>query len=182
MTERIYLTGFMTSGKSTLGSILANVLGWNFYDLDKEIEKLENTTVTEIFEIKGEKYFRELETKILTDFSKEEKVVVALGGGALNNDKNFKIISESGKLIYLKVSPEIIYKRIRRKTDRPLFKEFVLQENSKEAFIEKIESMLTEREKYYNKADMIFQIDNTPIGKSVDKLAKQINRLIHEKN
>ena len=176
MTQRIYLTGFMTSGKSTLGSILANVLGWNFYDLDKEIESLEAVKVTEIFETKGEEYFRELETKILTDFSQKDKVVVALGGGALNSDRNFSIISESGKLIYLKVSPEIIYKRIRRKTDRPLFKEFVLQENSEEAFIEKIKGMLTEREKYYNRADLVFQVDNTSIGKTVDKLAKQIKR------
>lgn len=176
MTQRIYLTGFMTSGKSTLGSILANVLGWDFYDLDKEIESLEAIKVTEIFETKGEEYFRELETKVLTDFSQKEKVVVALGGGALNNDKNFSVISETGKLIYLKVSPEIIYKRIRKKTDRPLFKEFVLQENSEEAFIEKIKGMLTEREKYYNRADLVFQVDNTSIGKTVDKLAKQIKR------
>jgi len=180
MIERIYLTGFMTSGKSTLGSILANVLGWNFYDLDKEIEKVENIKVTEIFEKNGEEYFRELETKQLTQFSKTENVIIALGGGALNSSKNYKIISESGKLIYLKVTPEIIYKRIRKKTDRPLFKEFVLQENSKEAFIEKIEGMLSEREKYYNKADIIFNVDNTPIGKTVDKLAKQISRLIHK--
>ena len=179
MVQRIYLTGFMTSGKSTLGSILANVLGWDFYDLDKEIEITENIKVTEIFETKGEQYFRELETKKLIEFSKTENVIVALGGGALNNDENYKIISESGKLVYLKVSPEIIYKRIRRKTDRPLFKEFVLQENSEEAFIEKIKGMLVAREKYYNRADMVFTVDDTPIGKSVDKLAKQINKLIY---
>jgi len=182
MQERIYLTGFMTSGKSTLGKILANVLGWNFYDLDKEIESKENKKVTEIFETNGEKYFRDIETQILKYLSIDKKVVISLGGGTIVNDDNVKFITQNGKLIYLKVQPEIIYTRLKKKTDRPLFKEFVLAENSKEDFINKIESMISEREKYYNKADLVFDVDNSPIGLTVDKLAKIVNRMILEKN
>lgn len=182
MLDRIYLTGFMTSGKSTLGSILANVLGWNFYDLDQEIEKDERKRVTEIFEINGEPYFREIETNKLKSLSKEKKVVISLGGGTIVSEENVNFITNNGKLIYLKVEPEIIYTRIKKKTDRPLFKEFVLAENSKEDFIIKIKSMLDEREKYYNKANLVFDVDNSPIGITVDRLAKIVKKTISEEN
>lgn len=182
MLERIYLTGFMTSGKSTLGRILANVLGWNFFDLDREIEKDEGLRVTEIFETKGESYFRNIEKIKLAELSKGKNVIISLGGGTIVNEQNVKFIEENGTLIYLKVEPEIIYTRIKKKTDRPLFKEFVLSEKSKEDFIDKIKSMLAEREKYYSKADMVFDVDNSPIGITVDRLAKIVNRKIHEKN
>lgn len=182
MLNRIYLTGFMTSGKSTLGRILANVIGWKFYDLDKELEREEGIKVTEIFERKGEPYFRKKESEKLKELSKVKKVIISLGGGTIANEENAAFITKRGKLIYLKVDPEIIYTRIKKKTDRPLFKEFVLAENSKEDFIKKISSMLKEREKYYLKADLIFNVDNSPIGLTVDKLAKRINRIIIEEN
>lgn len=182
MLERIYLTGFMTSGKSTLGRILANVLGWNFYDLDKEIEIDEEKRITEIFELKGEPYFRRIEANKLKSLSEGKNLIISLGGGTIVNDDNVKFITQKGKLIYLKVKPEIIYTRIKKKTDRPLLKEFVLAENTKEDFIEKISSMLSEREKYYKKADIFFEVDNSPIGITVDKLAKIVNKIIVENN
>ncbi len=182
MIEKIYLTGFMTSGKSTLGRILANVLGWNFYDLDVEICKDENKTVTEIFELKGEKYFREIESIKLKDLSFHKNVIISLGGGTLISDENVNFIKQNGYLVYLKVTPEIIYSRIKKKTDRPLFKEFVLEENSKEDFMKKINNMLLEREPYYYKANLVFDVDNSPIGQTVDKFAKVLNRVIIEKN
>lgn len=182
MLDRIYLTGFMTSGKSTLGRILANVLGWNFYDLDQEIEKDEKKRVTEIFETSGESYFRKTESEKLKSLSKEKKVVISLGGGTIVNEENVNFIVTNGKLVYLKVEPEIIYTRIKKKTDRPLFKEFVLAENTKEDFIIKIKSMLDEREKYYKKANIVFDVDNSPIGITVDRLAKIVNKIINEEN
>jgi shikimate kinase len=182
MLNRIYLTGFMTSGKSTLGRILANVIGWRFYDLDKELESQEGMKVTEIFENNGETYFREKESEKLKELSKVKKVIISLGGGTIANEDNSNFIRNSGKIIYLKVDPEIIYTRIKKKTDRPLFKDFVLAENTKEDFIRKISSMLKEREKYYLKADLIFSVDNSPIGITVDKLAKIVNRIIIEEN
>jgi shikimate kinase len=182
MLERIYLTGFMTSGKSTLGRILANVLGWNFYDLDKEIELDESKRVTEIFELKGEPYFREIESQKLKKLSLEKKVIISLGGGTIVNEENVNFIVKNGKLIYLKVEPEVIYTRLKKKTDRPLFKEFVLADKSKEDFIIKINTMLGEREQYYKKADLIFDVDNSPIGITVDRLAKIVNRVLIAEN
>ncbi len=182
MIKRIYLTGFMTSGKSTLGKILANVLGWNFYDLDFEIEKDEEIKIAEIFKTKGEKYFRKAESIKLKKLSEKDFSIISLGGGTLVNDDNLKTILKTGKLVYLKVPPEIIYRRIKNKIDRPLFRDFVLEGNSKETFIKKIEDMLKERNKYYCQADLIFKIDNSPVGITVDKLAKSIKKLLYEKN
>ncbi len=182
MIKRIYLTGFMTCGKSTLGKIIANCLGWDFFDLDVEISKDKKQTITEIFETKGEKYFREIESQKLRNLSNHKNVIISLGGGTLINDANVKFIKENGHLVYLRVDPEVIYTRIKKKTDRPLFKEFVLAENSKEEFLVKINSMLKEREPYYYQADMVFDVDNSPIGKTVDRFTKIINKVIIEKN
>jgi shikimate kinase len=182
MVKRIYLTGFMTSGKSTLGQILANVLGWNFYDMDKELENDEGKKVSEIFETKGEQYFRNIESLKLQKLSATDFSIISLGGGTLINDNNLKLILQTGKLVYLKVTPEIIYKRIKNKIDRPLFRDFVLSGNSKEMFIKKIEGMLEERNKYYNKADLYFNVDDSPIGITVDRLAKSIKKILYEKN
>ena len=123
---RIYLTGFMTSGKSTIGPILANVLGMGFYDLDKEIEKAEGSTVVEIFEKKGEAYFRQVEKNLLENFSKQNNIIVSLGGGTITNIDNLNLLKRTGKIIYLKVSIDVLYKRLKNKTDRPLFRDMVL--------------------------------------------------------
>lgn len=183
IVERIYLTGFMTSGKSTIGPILANVLGWKFYDLDRVIEELEKTTVVDIFEQKGENYFREIEHTFLQKFSNSKKLILALGGGTIAFERNLKLLSNSGKVVYLKSSPEIIYKRIKNKIDRPIFRDLVLSENSKpEDFIERINKLLKEREPYYLTADICIDTDKTSIGVTVDKLAKILTRVIDEKN
>lgn len=180
--KRIFLTGFMTSGKSTIGPILANVLGWDFYDLDKVIEQLEEKTVVEIFDDKGEDYFRKLESETLSRLANQEKVVISLGGGTINNNNNIDLIKNSGILVYLKVSPDVLYKRLRNKIDRPLFKDLVLDEKSEDEFIERIKEILNSREKYYNQALLIINTDETKIGITVDNLAKQIKHLINGKN
>ena len=105
----------MTSGKSTIGPIVANVLGWDFFDLDKVIEKNECKSVVEIFESDGEEYFRKVETDTLKLLSKEEKVVISLGGGTMASEENLAVVKRTGKVVYLKVSPEVLYKRLKYK-------------------------------------------------------------------
>ena len=182
MISRIYLTGYMTSGKSTIGPILANVIGWNFYDLDQVIEIEQGKSVVEIFEEHGEEFFRDYETETLSRLSKLDNVIISLGGGTISNNNNISIIKNSGKLIYLKVSPDIIYKRIRNKINRPLFRDLVLSENSEDDFLEKINQHLEDRVKYYEKADITIDTDQSRIGVTVDKLAKQIKRMLNENN
>ncbi len=180
--KRIYITGFMTSGKSTVGPILANVLGFEFIDLDKEIESQENLSIVEIFEKKGEAYFRELETHVLTRFSQKDDLVISLGGGTITNDTNFAIIRKTGKIIYLKVAPNVLYKRLKNKIDRPLIRDMVLNGNSEKDFVEKIEELLQKRSKYYERADLIIESDMQPLGVTIDKIAKKISVLFDEKN
>lgn len=178
----IYITGFMTSGKSTVGPILANVLGWNFYDLDKEIENREQKSVVEIFETKGEDYFRGIETEILTELSKLGNVVISLGGGTIANEVNFRILKTTGKIIYLKVSTDILYRRLKNKIDRPLFRDLTLGQSTEEDYKLKINEILETRIGYYEKADLVISTDTTRIGITVDVIAKKIKALLHEEN
>src|SRR5690606_40072973 len=94
MKQIIYLTGFMGSGKSTIGPILANTLGWDFYDLDRVIENKTGKKVREIFEQDGESFFRSLETETLEELSELDKTIISLGGGTMANAENIKIRSE----------------------------------------------------------------------------------------
>lgn len=164
----------MAAGKSTIGPILANTLGWNFYDLDKEVEKKESLKVVEIFEQKGEDYFRKSETALLEKLSQDDDSIISLGGGAIASDVNFRIIKSTGKIIYLKSSPEMAYKRLRFKRDRPAFVFEGEEVPLKEEFLERINKLLESRKKYYEQADFVIDTDNQTVGKTVDIIAKYI--------
>jgi shikimate kinase len=174
MTNKIYLTGFMGSGKSTIGPILANTLGWDFYDLDSIIEQKEDKKISRIFEENGEDYFRNLEKEILKDLAGREKVIVALGGGTITNQENIDFLKKSGNIIYIKISAESAYKRLRFKRDRPILLRNGTVNLSKDEFIGKIQQLLSDRNKYYEQADIIIETDNLPIGVTIDKIAKVI--------
>jgi shikimate kinase len=182
MLKRVYLTGFMTCGKSTIGPVLANTLGWEFLDLDQVIEKQETLSVVRIFELKGEEYFRNLERQVLNEVTKRDNIIVALGGGTITNPVNFRMMKQSGKIIYLQSSPEKIYVRIKGKLDRPLFKDLVMENRPKEDFIERISNLLNDRKKYYEKADYVYNTDVDSLGMTIDLIAKKIEKLLNEKN
>jgi shikimate kinase len=183
MTKKIiYLTGFMASGKSTIGPILANTLGWNFLDLDRLIEEAAGKSVRTIFEENGEDYFRELETQTLKKTCELESYIIALGGGTIANQKNLEIIKSSGYLIYLESSPEETYKRLRFKRDRPALLFDGDEEPTKSQFMEKINSLLQKRINYYNQADLKINTDNCQVGKTVDKLSHIIKKELYGEN
>jgi len=172
-----FLAGFMASGKSTIGPIVANTLGWTFLDLDKEIEKRENRKITKIFEEDGEDYFRHKETEILKDISNSQNLIISLGGGTMIIQENREFIKKNGKLIFLRSSPEVAYRRLKHKRDRPI----LLLDNNVEAaenvVIERIKSLMKKRMKYYQKADYIFDTDYDSIGKTVDKISRLMIKL-----
>ena len=169
-----YLTGFMAAGKSTIRPILANTLGWDFYDLDKEVEKKEGMKIVDLFNKKGEDYFRKSETEILTQLSSKNEVIISLGGGAIASEENFNIIKSTGKIIYLKFSAEMAYKRLRFKGDRPAFIFEGEELLTKEQFIERINELFNSRKKYYEQCDFTVDTDSQSVGKTVDKIAKFI--------
>jgi len=118
----IALTGFMGSGKSSVGKELAKKLGFKFVDTDDMIEKTAGVSINEIFARHGEKYFREIEAKIIKDISKENSLVIATGGGAVLNPENIKNLRVNGVVVYLSVTPEQVYERVKNETHRPLLK------------------------------------------------------------
>jgi len=123
-TPGIYLVGFMGCGKSTVGSALADELGWSFYDLDQEIEKAAGASVTEIFDQRGESEFRLLETEALRKRVYNVRTgmpqVIALGGGAFTSEENFALASNHGVTIWLDAPLEVIEPRIAAETHRPM--------------------------------------------------------------
>ncbi len=117
----IYLVGFMGSGKTTVGALLAEQLDWPFSDLDQIIEESQKTSISEIFETKGGQYFRKLEHAALKGIIHKKPAVVALGGGTVIQAENRKLIYEAeGITIWLEVSFEVLWSRCANLKHRPL--------------------------------------------------------------
>jgi shikimate kinase len=122
---RVYLTGFMGSGKTTVGSLLARRLGWTFVDLDAEVERAAGCSVREVFASRGEAAFRAFEHHALAATLAAEDVVVATGGGTLTFAANRELVGPRGFVVWLNASFDTIRRRIGAlgKEDRPLFKD-----------------------------------------------------------
>lgn len=151
MHSRIYLIGFMGSGKTTHGKQIARMMGYDFLDIDHWIVEQEGKTIPEIFDEEGESRFRELETAAINQVRKMQKVVIATGGGLPCHADNMQMLKASGLTIYLKLSPEALLSRLKvSKTRRPL-----LEGKSEEEMYAAIRKMLDEREPWYRQADMI---------------------------
>ncbi|MCO6499724.1 MAG: shikimate kinase [Vicingus serpentipes] len=166
-TTKIFLIGFMGSGKSTLGKKIASQLNIGFLDLDYFIEEQENQTIQEIFDKHGEVYFREKEREVLkTVAEKKEELVVALGGGTPCFYDNMEIINRSGVSVYLKYNSGILTDRLMNvKTERPLIKN-----KSKEELLSFINDMLLSREKFYNQSQFILEGKNIKAEDIIDLL------------
>lgn len=167
----------MGAGKSTIGPILANTLGWEYFDLDKIIEEKLDMRIVEIFEKRGEKFFREHERKMLEEISRSRSAIVSLGGGTMANQSNLKLLRETGKIIYLKATINSLFKRLEFKRDRPNLK-IPDGEPTEEKLVKRITELYNVREKYYNQSDFIVETDEKSIGLTVDRIA----RIIHEEN
>lgn len=117
----IYLIGMMGAGKTTTGRALAKLLEKNFADLDERIEKEGHLTINEIFRTKGETYFRAQEKRVLREAAHHlTDTVVATGGGIVLNPENIEQMRQTGRLIYLATSIEVLWARVKEKKDRPL--------------------------------------------------------------
>ena len=164
----IAFVGLMGVGKTTLGMKLASKLGYYFIDCDQEIEDREGKTITEIFAQKGEKYFRDVEKKIIQEIiSRDEEIVLSLGGGAFIDDENRKIIKEKCLTIWLYATIDTILQRVGNKNNRPLLK----QKNRREVLRELAEK----RYPLYAEADCKFDTSNENHENLIAKIIKKIN-------
>ncbi|MBS6602467.1 MAG: shikimate kinase [Brachyspira sp.] len=153
MKNNIALTGMMGSGKSSVSKELSKLLPeYSLIDIDNEIEKTTNKKISEIFLKFGEPHFRILETDKIQKFVYGKKQIISLGGGAFEDEFNRKIILENCTVIYLKTTPEEIYRRIKNETHRPLL--------AKKFSIERIADIIKRRAVNYEKADIIIDTDN----------------------
>jgi shikimate kinase len=151
MSDRLYLIGFMGSGKSSQGKILAGKLGWRFVDMDERIEELSGLSIPQIFKKHGENYFRLKESEVLQTLSEREHVVISTGGGVPCHHDNMDLMNETGLTIYLKLPPAALLGRlVSSRTERPL-----LKSKSEEELEQYIIEKLKEREPFYNQAKIV---------------------------
>jgi shikimate kinase len=156
----IVLIGYMASGKTSVGKKLAKKLNYNFIDLDDFIEERENRSVTEVFKIKGEVYFRKQEALYLNMLLKSEtNTILSVGGGTPCYSGNMDVILNSNKVksIYLKASLKtLVNKLMKKKATRPL----IAHIQTKTEMTEFIGKHLFERIQFYNQAEIQVSIDN----------------------
>lgn len=164
--KNLVLVGFMGSGKSTVSSMLSNILGMERISTDDCIEKIEGRTIADIFQGSGEEYFRAIEEKVVQDLAMQDNKVIDCGGGVILNPKNLEALKRGGILFYLQASPQCIYKRIKNEKNRPIL-------NVKD-ILGKIEELLNVREGLYSQADYIIVTDD----RSAENIAEEIARII----
>ena len=168
---RIFIVGPMASGKSTLGKELAQTLNIDFVDTDKEIEKKAGAEISWIFEVEGERDFRERETKVLKKSINKDDVVISTGGGIVTVKENRVLMTAKGKVIYLKTPLELQLKRTEKDKKRPL-----LAKGNKKKILEALKK---EREPRYEEiADITIDQNGQKNRKSIideiiDKLSNK---------
>lgn len=170
--RHIFLTGFMGSGKSTLGKNLAAKLSLAFTDLDAFIEEREKRSIAGIFEKNGEVQFRALENKYLTEIcSITEPAVIALGGGTVCFKNNLELIKNAGLLIYIQLSAGALASRLSTGTEkRPLLKGL-----SGDTLLKEISERLAAREPFYRQAHLVIDGLNTPAKQLAQKIVDHFN-------
>lgn len=159
-TPGIYLVGFMGSGKSTIGRLLADELGWRFVDLDHEIERAEGESVPSLFETRGEEEFRGIEHRVLRrlvrDIENGHPYVVALGGGAFAQPRNSEMLANNGVAIWLDCPLDIVESRVGRSHHRPLARD-----------LDAMRRLYRSRREHYSKADYRIEVDDREPGTHV---------------
>jgi len=163
----ITIVGLMGVGKTTIGSKLAEKLGYYFIDLDQEIEDREHKTIPEIFAENGEKYFRDLEVKIIQEITaRDEEIVLSLGGGAFMNEGIREIIKKKAVTIWLYASIDEILHRIGGKNNRPLLN----GKNKREI----LEELAKKRYNIYALADFKFDTSHDNHDVLINKIIEKI--------
>ncbi len=164
-TPGLYLVGFMGSGKSSIGRLLADELGWSFADIDEDIEKEQGVSIAEIFDTRGEEQFRRLEheaiRKRVRDVEHGRPLVLALGGGAFIDPANRGLLEERGVTLWLDCSFPRICSRLEGQTHRPLARH-----------PDKIRQLYDDRRDAYSQAEYRIEADTDDAGAVVAEILK----------
>lgn len=165
---KIILIGFMGVGKTVIGKKLAKKLNIRWVDIDEEIEKREQKSIENIFEVYGEGYFRGLENNLLKELVNQDNIVISTGGGILKKEENYSILKNEENVVFLDANVDTIIKNLSLNKDeinrRPLLKNSI-------NLYKTIENLLYERyEKYISVSN--FKIDTN--DKNIDEVVSQI--------
>ena len=164
MKKNLVLTGMMGVGKSTIGKKLAKKLKLKFIDVDKVIEKKEKSTIREIFENKGENYFRKIEKQVTLDQLSKTESLIALGGGAFLNLSIRKEVKSSGISFWLDLDLKFLVSRLKNVRKRPLLNKDNLEET--------INRIYSERKKIYSESDFRIKMKSMNIEMVTNKIIK----------
>lgn len=168
---RIFLLGFMAAGKTTIGKKLAQKLNFNFFDLDFYIEKKHKATISYIFNLVGEEGFRLIEHRTLLEILNYDNYILSTGGGTPCFYNNISKIRNHGLSIYLKISANLLVKRLKKsKRKRPLVNNF-----SEKELTNFVSKQILLREKYYLKADLVFEAEKYKFKNLVNLIYENIN-------
>lgn len=152
MAKHVVLIGFMGTGKTSCGRMLATRLGCGLVDLDKYIEAKEGMSVPEIFAAKGEDYFRAKEREAVREVLQRKFTVIATGGGTVKDEENFRLLKERGVLVCLTADVDTILARTERRGERPML-------DRHEDRRKTVEELLESRREIYARAD--YSIDTS---------------------
>lgn len=173
MSQRcVVLIGMMGAGKTEVGELLSENLGYDFIDTDQLIEKRAKKKITKIFEEHGEEAFRDLESEVIQGLSGTKNTVISVGGGAYTREVNRLVLSSLGHVVYLKASARELYYRLKNDTSRPLLR----VENPQQAFQE----LLEQRKGDYEKASLTVDTEQLSVDEVVDQLIDHLARLTVE--
>ncbi len=160
--ENIILIGFMGVGKTTVGKLLSQRIGYRFIDTDELIVSTAGISIPDIFARYGEKYFRELEKRAIGHALRSSNVVLATGGGAVVDPANFLLLKERGCVIALDAGENTLWDRLEASTDRPM----LFSDRPRE----KMRALLKARRPIYHKAHYIVSVDNKTPEEVVDEI------------
>lgn len=176
LRKNVYLTGFMGSGKSTLGKIVANVIGYSFVDLDEVLVEGLGMPIADYFAKFGEASFRIAEAEALLETQKASKTLFALGGGTIAQPDNLDFVLKNGIGVYLRLLPETLNERLQFAVDRPLLLDDAGNRLSDAERLARIRRLLAQRENYYHAMPIILDGDGLDVGQTVDILVKRLQK------
>lgn len=175
--ERIFLIGYMGSGKTTVGKLLAKSLSLEFIDLDVYIENKQRKSIATLFEEKGEEMFRRIESQALQEVATFEDVLISTGGGAPCYFDNMALMNRVGTTVYIEASPEELAARLQAsKTVRPL-----IAGKSREELIPFIREHLAQRERYYQSAHIVYPTDHMITKKEIHVTVRGIEEQVRNR-
>jgi shikimate kinase len=163
----ITFIGYRATGKTTLAKLLAQKLGWDWIDADVEIERIAGKTIAQIFASDGEGAFRDLESQVIADLCRRDRLVLAAGGGAPMREENRRLMRQSGKVVWLRAQPKIILDRMSADPTTPGRRPSLTDQNPLQEIVE----LLAQREPVYRQtAHLTIDTEN----RTPDQLADEI--------